>query len=959
MGRAQMSAPRRSRLSAAVSIALLFTAASVAPTAQAQQDGAVALDRIEVTGSRIKRSEIENQVPVQVISREDIERTGLTSVGDIIQQITASGSALNTKFNSSGNFGFPPDGSGVGAGSTTVDLRHLGPKRVLVLVDGLRWVNESSASGVGSATDLNTIPVAIIERIEVLEDGASALYGSDAIAGVVNIITRRNFDGAQVAVYYGQNEEGDGETTQVDVSFGGTGERFDFFIGASYVEQQEIFSRDREQSSFPVPGTGVTFGSSATPTGRFIFIDPNTGAVLNLTPNTGVPNPVYDGTPGCARTDDFHCFTTADRFNFSQFNLLLTPSERRGLFAQTHYEVTDSVTWYFRGLYNQRESLNQAAPEPFFLGAAAGTGNPFADNIVISATNPFNPFGFDLDSSENLILVGRRPIEGGPRRFFQDVDTWYLATGLEGAFEVGDRSWFWDVNFVASQNEAQQTNFGSYNIRRIAQALGPIDACNADPQCVPLNIFGNDTITPEMLAYIQPVVRDESQNELTLWSANLSGDLFDMPAGPLAFAAGFEHRDLEGFYRPDSLTVAGEYNGVPSSPTQGEYDVDEFYAEFSVPVYSAGDSRLDLSIAGRYSDYSTFGGESTGKFGLRWQVTDDFLLRGTFAEGFRAPSIGELFGSISRFDGTISDPCLIGLDGSPPSAPQSNCQALGVAPGTPELTQQYSVLTGGNPNLDPETADSYTVGAVWSPEFMANTAWSERMDFEITYYNHEVEGAVQAFDAQTAVDLCAQTLDPAVCALVNRGIQGYISSISAQLENLGVIETDGFDVDWFWTFPDSDWGQFKLAWQNTFVNDYEAVSAGGVVQPQAPGREVNNSSIPEWTSYLRLSWASGPWNATYALRHISDLTEDCGNAASFPVCSDPASGSNSLGSTTYHDVQVGWTLDWLDGTQLSLGVNNLLDKDPPICLSCSLNGYDASTYDLPGRFWYVRAEVKF
>jgi iron complex outermembrane receptor protein len=503
-------------------------------------------------------------------------------------------------------------------------------------------------------------------------------------------------------------------------------------------------------------------------------------------------------------------------------------------------------------------------------------------------------------------------------------------------------------------------------------ALGPVDACNADPNCVPLNFFGGPgTITPEMLAYIQPIVRDQSENKLQLLSANLSGDLFDLPAGPLAFATGYEHRRLEGFYRPDALTIAGEYNGVPSSATAGEYEVDEYYLELSVPVYVSGESRLDVSAAGRYSDYSTFGGETTGKFGLRWQLSDQFLLRGTYAEGFRAPSIGELFGSISRFDGTISDPCLIGLDGSAPSAPAANCAALGVPADTIELTQQYSVLTGGNPVLQPEEADSYTAGLVWSPDFGSNSAWSERFDIEVTYYSHEVDGAIQAFDAQTAVDLCADTLDPAVCGLVNRGQGGYISNVSAQLENLGRIETDGFDFDVFWTLPQTDFGSFKLSWQNTFVNDYEAVSAGGVVQPQGVGIEVNDSGIPEWSSNLRMDWSYGDFSAAWAVRHISDLTEDCGDAASFPVCSDSfvdgqdasgndiIAGTNHLGSVTYHDVQVAWSFDWQARTQISAGINNLFEKDPPLCLSCSLNGYDASHYDVPGRFWYVKLDVGF
>ncbi|TWI06831.1 iron complex outermembrane receptor protein [Lysobacter ruishenii] len=205
-----MQALRRKTLAKAIQLSMLIALPGVVAAQEAESSQATTLDSVRVTGTRIKKAEVESQVPVQTLSRDDIDRTGLTSLGDIVQSLTGAGSALNTKFNSSGNFGFSPNGDGVGAGSAQVDLRHLGPKRVLVLVDGVRWINESSASGVGAATDLNTIPLALVERIEVLEDGASSLYGSDAIAGVVNIITRRNFEGGQVTVNAGQYGEGDG-----------------------------------------------------------------------------------------------------------------------------------------------------------------------------------------------------------------------------------------------------------------------------------------------------------------------------------------------------------------------------------------------------------------------------------------------------------------------------------------------------------------------------------------------------------------------------------------------------------------------------------------------------------------------------------------------------------------------------------------------------------------------------
>jgi iron complex outermembrane recepter protein len=964
-----MNTFRISRLSMAVRGALLLAALPLSVAAQdAATEEVKTLDRIEVTGSRIKTAEAEGLVPVQRITRADIDRSGLTSLGDVIQSLTGSGSALNTKFNSSGNFGFPPDGSGVGAGSAQADLRHLGSKRVLVLVDGIRWVNEASASGVGAATDLNTIPLAIIDRIEVLEDGASSLYGSDAIAGVINIITRKDFDGISLSVQYGEYGEGDGETGSIDLAWGKNTDRANFFAGISYTDQQEIFARDREQSSFPVPGTGVRFGSSATPTGRFIFTDPNTGVTYDLTPNTGNNNPVFNpGQTGCTRTDGFHCFTNADRFNFSQFNLLLTPSERLGVFGQGRFQFSDSTSGYAKVLFNRRESTNQAAPEPLFLGPEAGTGNPIADGVFISRLNPFNPFGFDLDgrlstpaANRNLILIGRRPVEGGPRVFEQEVDTWYVGAGLEGVFDAGQRTLYWDVNVALSENKAEQTNFGSYDIRNIALALGNPAACAAVAGCTPLNIFGGPgTITQAMLDFIQPVVRDRSENKLALFTANLSGSLFELPAGSADFAAGFEHRRLDGSYTPDQLTIDGFYNGVPSLPTSGEYDVSEVYFEVNLPVFadSPWGKKFDFTVAGRYSDYSTGISEFTPKYGLRWQLADEFVMRASFAEGFRAPSIGELYGSASRFDAQLNDPCDTPL--LDPSL-AGNCAALGVPANYQQPNPQISVTTGGNDQLNPEFADSYTAGFIWSPSFLEDSGISERVDLEVTFYRHEVEGAIQAIDAQTQLDLCVQTLDPLYCSGITRAATGGINGFNNRLTNLGSINTDGWDVDLFWTFPQTDIGQFKFGWRNTFVGEYEAFGAAGQRQPQGPGIEVVDSAIPDWTSNVTLDWALGQWTAAWTLRHISELREDCGRAVSFAVCSNPATSTNILEATTFNDMQVAYRFDEMNDLRLTFGVNNVFDKDPPICLSCSLNGYDASTYDIPGgRFFYLRAEMKF
>jgi iron complex outermembrane receptor protein len=954
-----MSTNRSNALHRAVRLALIgaLLPASTSTVFAQEDTSSEELQRIQITGSRIKRAQLEGNAPVQVIDRDAIDQTGLTSIGDILQQLTASGSALNTRFNSSGNFGFPPDGGGVGAGSTTVDLRHLGAKRVLVLVDGHRWVNETSASGVSTAVDLNSIPLAIVDRIEVLEDGASAIYGSDAIGGVVNIITKSSFDGARINAQYGEYEGGDGANRQFDFLWGSSSDSTDIVISGSYVDQRSIGAGTREQSSFPVPGTGVAFGSSGTPNGRFIFNTPTPnsvcpGGACDITTPTGQGFPNGPNFPG-----DYIPFTTDTRFNFSPFNLLLTPNERTNVFAKITHDLSNDISWTTRVSYTERESTNRAAPEPIFLGPGAGTGNPLADNITISGSNPFNPFGFDLVSGDNFVLLGRRPIEGGPRVFNQNVETFYFNTGLEGSFQAMDRYFFWDLTYTNAENEAVQTTFGSYNLQRIARGLGPIDECTGN--CVPLNLFGGPgTLTPEMLDYIQPILTDQSANNLEMISANLSGDLFELPAGPLSFAAGYEHREQDGFFQPDALIVAGESNGVPANPTSGEFDVDEAYVELNVPLLAdmPAVESLDLSLATRYSDYSTFGSETTSKIGLRWQVSSELLLRGTYGEGFRAPSIGEAFGSDSRFDATLTDPCSDVTD----AGLAANCAALGVPSGFQQANPQISVTTGGNPDLQAETADSYTLGAVWSPAFASDTSWSQRLDLQLSYYSHEIEGGIQAIDAQTQLDLCVETLDPQFCNGITRNSSGAIDGFANRLGNLAAIETDGFDASLFWTLPAMDIGQFQVSWRNTFVNDYEALGANGIQQPQAPGVEVNNSGIPEWSSNLGVDYSFGDWSVNWTMRHMSDLTEDCDGAASFEVCGNQAEGTNKLGSTTYNDLQINYHLNWQKGARFTVGVNNLFSKEPPICLSCSLNGYDPSTYDMPeSRFVYMRASLDF
>ena len=925
------------------------------------------IEEIVVTGSRILRDPTAARETVVELDQRELDASGLTSIADTLGRLSVSGSALNTRFNSSGNFGFPADGSGVGAGAAHVDLRHLGAKRVLVLVDGIRWIHGSSGSGVSGATDLNTIPESIVDRIEVLRDGASAIYGSDAIAGVVNVLTR-SVDGFSAAAYTGGFDNG-GDTLDMEASVGRVSSSTSVSMHFSFTDQQSISAADHDQTRWPKPGTGITHGSTFTPQGRVLFTDPNTNTFINCALNDGVAGiPVYDAQNPCGPSDDYHPWTNADRFNYAPFNFVLTPSKRTGLFTRFEHTVSEGLSLHARVLIHQRESTNQAAPEPVWAGDLSETGS-LLDDIVIHAANPFNPFGFDIGTGA---FATRRLLESGPRLFEQKVQTKYSTFGARGTLTGWKHPLFWDANLVWSLNGADQTKHGAHNARKMLQALGSPDSCSTISGCTPLNLLGGQagggTISSEMLDWIGFVQRDRSSQKLNAVSLNLTGHIADISSGPVAFAAGFERRRQNGQFDPDPVVAAGDTAGLPAQPTAGSLDVTEFYTEVEVPLFRENRvaELVDLSAATRFFNYSTFESGTTNKLAIRWRPIAGLLFRGSWSEGFRAPNIGELFGGLTRLDAVVADPCsdFVGSNATPTVI--NNCVVDGVpANGSyVQLGSQISVMTGGNPNLEPETSDSVTGAIAWRPERVRGD-----LRVELVRYRHEIDAAITGYDAQTVLDGCYRDNVETLCNLVQRGDRGGIAQFRNTVFNVGSIRTKGWDLSVNWT----DEGPWRINWQVTHLGDFTELlrdSKSEVIDVRKlVGRTEADRGKPAWKSSLSVGWDRDRSAISWTTRYIHAMTERCSDfldgssdsLTNLGLCSSPnfdnnALSRNRLATTVYHDLQTRYSFEKGNRkVDLTLGVINAFNREPPISQSASLNGYDASVYDIPGgRFLYAR-----
>ena len=930
-------------------VSLFLIAGTWSVAAIAEDEGFSGIEEVVVTGSRIARTDLEGVAPVTIYTSVDIDRSGATSIGQLLREMpSVSGGAQTTQINNGGN------------GTMQISLRGLGAVRTLVLLNGRR-VTASVSDGAGTSVDLNTIPVSIIERVEVLKDGASAAYGSDAVAGVVNIITKRGFNGFEFSTYFGDSTEGGGSRRQFDLVTGGSGTDNNWIFIGSYTDEEEIEVADRDWSKVPLflaAGDVIFLGSSAPPWGRYRGFDEvasnrdcngdgdisaDTSCDLTLGPEYG----------------DFRRFSYfgGDSYNYAPANYQRQPNERWSMsfFGDTKINALSSagvlgeVTGYIEATYTNRESNQKLAEVPLAPLVFFSYDAPY------SADNYYNPFGVDISDWR------RRMVEGGSRREPNAEDTVRALIGLGGEWDQGALGgWSWDAHFIKGESR-RESHFGHlYNLERVANAVGPttgnpadgsLECVNDSANCVPLNTFGEGSVTQEMIDYITFTTNESFNMDQEIWSFSLStGSLFELPAGPVGFAAGFEYREEFAADNPDSqvATLGDAVTGTPRQPTSGEYDVTEGYLEAVVPLVANAPfmESLELEAAVRFSDYSVFGSTTNPKVGFRWRANSDLVFRGSASSAFRAPNVGELYGGVGTSFPSVSDPCGGGRVGGnvcmDPRVPDEGFEII---------STQIRTRVGGNPDLQPEEADIFTLGAVWTPDSIL-TGVSVAVD----YYSYDISDAIGGLGATFILKSCA-TLGQ-LCDKIERFPDGNVRQLDNRTANASGIESEGIDLAVNYDGIAVPFGEVDLRLDLTRVLKHDVIQLDGTVIEHAGwfrDPQAAEGHFGEWKFTVGVDYRlSQHLEMSWDLRYIDDTTEEYQDQFTNEFF------ERTLDGAMYHDLQANWRTTLSDmQTIFTLGVDNLMNEEPSFSLSAFNDNTDVRTFDTVGRFIYGRLRVAF
>jgi len=957
-------------------------------------------EQITVTGTRIRRKDLTTPAPIAVISKQEIQASGKVSIGDFLQGIPEQGNALNTTFNNGGN------------GSTRISLRGLGTARTLVLLNGRRFV--PGGSGADASVDLNSIPSAAIERIEVLKDGASAIYGSDAIGGVVNLITRKRFNGTEVSGYAGTSTHLDGTVYDLSATSGRSGEGGSILFSVGYYTQKQVLAGDRGFSALPyqydsrgtntpnhLPGQ-FAVGSTTVPAGTFDIPASQRGvALLNQTndPKIAFYNRLVTSTlPGYNTATKFVRDPTApiclspgecwrpysssnlppdgDGYNFQPLNYLVTPQERISLFTIGEAKIGSFARTYFEGSFVERRSDQKLAAEPLNLDSEA---------LTVSADNFYNPFGrsFFVTGSNALPtdrlsgFVRRRLVEFGERRTAQDISTYRVVAGVDGTLPESTgvlQGWFWDLSFNYGRTGASNVKQGNLKRSGLRNALGPsfTDATgphcgtpgNVIADCVPLNLFGGPgSITQDQISGLTFTGTLRGINQLTAAQFNTSGELFRLFASrPVGLALGYEYRIVAGENIPDPITVAGETTGNKGDITRGHYYVNEGYGELSIPLIGGIPFIEDLEVtaAARVFSYSTFGTDATYKIGGRWRVVPDFTFRGTYSTGFRAPSIAELYQGQADAFPNVQDPCRgAGVAGG--SAPPASC---GDAANNGDAQTQLRSRVGGQTGLQPETAKIFTTGVVLEPRYVRN------LTVTVDYYNITIDKTLAPIGASTILNACYfgdPASAPRYCALIQRDETTHrILNIINLTTNAGQDKTDGIDVAIRYDLP-TELGRWGFLFDGTWLHQYNRTLADGTVV-RARGRfdlATTGGVYPAFKFNSGLRWALSGLGAGVTSRFVGSFTEcgtASGNFAGSGLCYVNSTYQRHVDAYNTWDVYLSYAFNTSFGkTSLAAGVNNVFNKDPAIIYNGFTAASDPTAYadGFMGRFGYLRVGHAF
>ena len=974
---------RNRNIEQAVKLALLAAGSLAAANQTLAQDQEV--EEVVVTGSRIKMANLEGTSPVTQVTSADIATQGVTRVEDLVNQLPQAFAAQNANV------------SNGATGTATVNLRGLGSARTLVLVDGRRLPYGGVTN---SAADLNQIPAAMVERVEVLTGGASAVYGSDAIGGVVNFIMKKDFEGVQFDAQYGfyqhnNDYTGPGEQKLRDVikeraatnpgAFrlpgnvvtDGAGTEFNVLLGVSTEDgrgnitayagvrdNDEVLQRDRDYSACTLsanPDTSFACGGSATSYPGYFYTP---GGVFTIDQTTGNTFRPYD--------------ENTDAYNFGPLNHYQRPDRRYSLGAMGHYELTDFADVYTQLMFTDYKSIAQIAPGGnFFNSNSVNCGNPF---LSAQQASTLGCTAADIAANNSVTMyLARRNVEGGGRQQSFENSSFRALVGVRGA--ITD-TWDYDTSVQYSKVKADQLTLNYFKIDRIQRSLNVVadpdsgaPVCMAaldgtDPNCVPWNVFQIGGVTQESLNYLQAPGLQQGTIDQTVYQAIITGDLANIGIkSPFAnegiqVAFGAEYRKDRLTNNTDDLLTTAQLSGTGGATIgiSGETAVTDLFTELRVPLLQDVPfaESLAFDAAYRYSDYSELTTD-TYKFGADWAPVQDIKFRASYQKAVRAANVVELFTAqgFNLFD-LAGDPCGADLAGTANAASDAACLATGVpanllrSGALDSPAGQYNFLQGGNTALTPEESDTVTAGIIFTPRFLPNLSMS------VDWFNIKIEDVISTFGADNTLNACYIQGDAAACTRINRDPNngslwrgtGFVEDLNV---NIGSLETTGVDVNLNYSgFEIGAFGSLNFNLTGTWLDQLETLPAPGVDSYDCVGLYSGSCLVPnpEWRHHARLGWQT-PWNVDVALtwRYFGDVETFRGNEENIDF---------GLDAQSYFDLAANWAIT--DKTSVLVGVNNVLDSDPPITSAVGTTGNGNTfpqTYDALGRWIFVRAQVGF